>query len=366
MLLDFNRNTGMNLEERKIVLFTDFSSEFSLSRFEEITAGLEASGMQMVVIGPEFSDDNPEEVKEKVKEFSEDGSNKLKDEYEPTTSNGGCSDTKPPKKEILNWNGKPKTVVQQAGETLAEEMVAKTGGLLCSFKDALLQLIYFEQKGKVSASWNTTLDIGPDFKIAITGKIIVQPSTLTSWRKGYLADASKFIREEVSYHLDDDMQTEVPSEEVIKGYLFGTTLVPCSDEDMSRMYSSDSPRSMSILGFTDISNVPHRLRVGNQVVAIMAPDGDEIAAEALSALIHALAELDKVAIGRRVYSKNYDPVVGALFPEINENYECLLWIQLPYTQDVQSLAFPPLQKKMNTLTEEEKDTVESLISAMAL
>lgn len=369
--MDFNRHTDVNLEGKRIVLFTDFSSEFSVSRHEEVTTGLRASGIQLFVIGPKFSEDDAEEVDNEPSFEMKDGSSvEIKDEpgfsVKPEPSSGGSDNTKPSKKQILNWNGKSKTTVQQAGETLAEEMVSKTDGVLCTFKDALSQLLYFEQKDKGSAYWNTTLDIGPDFKIPISGRIKVQQSTLPTWKKEYKDDPSQHIRDEVSYHLGDEMQTEVPQEEIIEGYLFGTTLVPCSDEDVSRMYCSNSPRSLSVVGFTEASRVPHNLRIGNQVVAVTAPDGNEPAAEALSALIHALAELDMVAIARRVYSKNFDPQIGALFPEINEDYECLLWTQLPYSQNIQSPVFPSLQKKIEKLKKVEKDAMDSLINAMTL
>lgn len=46
-------------------------------------------------------------------------------------------------------------------------------GIICSFDEAIPQLIFFQKKSAGSANWNTVLDIGPDFQIAITGKIKV-------------------------------------------------------------------------------------------------------------------------------------------------------------------------------------------------
>ena len=44
-------------------------------------------------------------------------------------------------------------------------------------------------------------------------------------------------------------------------------------------------------------------------------------AVALSSFIQALVELDYVGVTRRIYNKNYDPVMGVLYPEFKENYE---------------------------------------------
>lgn len=351
MLRKHDPHSGLKLEKRKIVLFTDFSGEFSKSRYKEVEQELKDSETRLVVIGPEFSED-----------FDEEDQN----EHQPGSSNGGEGHSKPPKTQPLNWNGKAKTVVQMAGEALATEMAALCDGLVCSFDNAMAQLMYFEKSNKTTACWNTTLDIGAAFKIPITGRIMVQQAPIPSWKKFYRDDRTQVISKEGSYHLMDERQTEVPEEEVISGYLYGTTLVPCSNEDMSRMYCSNSPRSMSVTGFTEASRVRHHLRTGNQVLAVMARGGDEPAARALSALIHALAELDMVAITRRVYSKNYNPKMGALFPEVTKDGECLLWIQLPYSMEVVSLAFPSLQSRMAKLKEEEKDAVDSLIDAMTL
>ncbi|XP_050726949.1 X-ray repair cross-complementing protein 5-like [Eriocheir sinensis] len=340
--------SGLKLEKRKILLFTDFSSEFSKSRYKEVEQELKDSETQLVAIGPEFSEDFDEEDQ---------------DEHQPGSSNGGEGHSKPPKTQPLNWNGKAKTVVQMAGEA---EMAALCDGLVCSFDNAMAQLMYFEKSNKTTACWNTTLDIGAAFKIPITGRIMVQQAPIPSWKKFYRDDRTQGISKECSYHLMDERQTEVPKEEVISGYCYGTTLVPCSYGDMSRMYCSNSPRSMSVMGFTEASRVRHHLRTGNQVLAVMARGGDEPAARALSALIHALAELDMVAITRRVYSKNYNPKMGALFPKVTKDGECLLWIQLPYSMEVVSLAFPSLQSRMAKLKEEEKDAIDSLIDAMTL
>ncbi|XP_045121022.1 X-ray repair cross-complementing protein 5-like isoform X2 [Portunus trituberculatus] len=341
---------GKRFTGKKIVLLTDFSGEFSDDQSTAITSGLLNEGIELVVIGPDILRDLNEE---------EDG-----DAKQPGTSDG--NDSSSPKKPSLSWNGKPKTMVQMAGEAVVARIVEKVDGMLCSFEDALPQLMFFEKKKQASASWNTTLDIGADFKIAITGKIKVRDVSLPTWKKTYSGDPSAVINKEVSYHLYDEKQTAVPEEEVIDGYFYGTTLVPVSDEDMKMAYKSKSPRSMSLLGFTETKNVPHWIRAGNQVLVVTARDNDDGAAVALSALIQAMVEMDMVAITRRVYSQNLNPRLGALFPEITKDHECLLWIQLPFIQDVERLTFPSLQPRLDKLKQEEKDAIDSLIDAMDL
>lgn len=65
---------------------------------------------------------------------------------------------------------------------------------------------------------------------------------------------------------------------------------------------------------------------------------------ALSSVIHALFELECYAIGRLVTKNGKPPLVVLLAPSIESDYECLLEVQLPFSEDVRSYRFPPLDK----------------------
>ncbi|GCB74359.1 hypothetical protein scyTo_0003449, partial [Scyliorhinus torazame] len=83
--------------------------------------------------------------------------------------------------------------------------------------------------------------------------------------------------------------------------------------------------------------------VGRQVLQVFAAKDDEHAAVALSALIHALEELDMVAIVRYVYDRRSNPQVGVAFPLIKDKYECLVYIQLPFMEDLRQFTFTSLK-----------------------
>ncbi|KAK7067015.1 X-ray repair cross-complementing protein 5 [Halocaridina rubra] len=267
-----------------------------------------------------------------------------------------------------NWNGKPKTRVQLAGEALITRIVEEIGeGVICSFDDAIPQLLFFHKHSSASGNWNALLNVGPNFQISITGRIKVKHSTPPTWKTVYAHDETGVIIKETSYHLNDDAQTAVDEEDVISGYRYGSTIVPVSEEDFQELkYSSESPRSLSILGYAPNTNVPPSLQAGDQVLVITAREGDEVAAVALSSFIQALAELDYVGITRRIYNKNYNPVLGVLYPEITKEYECLIWIPLPFREDVRMYTFPSLKRTTEKLSDDEKNAMDDLISAMNL
>ena len=65
---------------------------------------------------------------------------------------------------------------------------------------------------------------------------------------------------------------------------------------------------------------------------------------ALSSLIWALSELESYAIARLVTKSGRAPVIVLLAPSIEQDYECLLDVQLPFAEDVRSYKFPPLDR----------------------
>ncbi|KAK3876763.1 hypothetical protein Pcinc_018476 [Petrolisthes cinctipes] len=333
---------------RKIVLMTDFSGEFSDDQTTSIISGLKNQDIDLSVIGPDIDDDD------------DDGD----DPDQPGTSNG--TNGVVGKRAAQNWNGKPKTPIQLAGEALVTRMVVEVKGIICSFDEAIPQLLCFEKRTAGSAPWNTVLDIGGNLEIPISGRIKVRRATIPTWKTHYAHDEAAVIQKEMTYHRHDDHHTEVPQEEVIPGYKYGTTLVPFSDVDKDMKYKSNHPRCLSVLGFTKAANVPFSRLSGDQVLVVVAREGDEAAAVAISAIIQGLAEMDMVAITRRIYNKNYNPVMGALFPDITKDYECLVWVALPFQEDIRMYTFPSLERTLQKLTEEDKKAVDSLITAMDL
>jgi ATP-dependent DNA helicase 2 subunit 2 len=65
---------------------------------------------------------------------------------------------------------------------------------------------------------------------------------------------------------------------------------------------------------------------------------------ALSALIHALWELDSYAIVRLVKKDNAHPILLLMAPSIENEYECLIDVELPFAEDVRQYKFPPLDR----------------------
>jgi len=73
---------------------------------------------------------------------------------------------------------------------------------------------------------------------------------------------------------------------------------------------------------------------------------NEEAELALSALIHALHEIESYAVARYVPKDNAAPQLLLLKPNpgLEDPFECLYDVPLPFAEDVRTYQFPPLDK----------------------
>ncbi|XP_069675065.1 X-ray repair cross-complementing protein 5 isoform X2 [Periplaneta americana] len=332
---------GKKFSERKLVLLSDLNSVVSEDQVETIIKALKSEEITLIAIGPDVNLD----VKDEPMDDDDDEINGKK--------NGAVE-------------GKLKNVQQKAGEALLKHILDKTGGTVCNFADAIPQLMYFQKKNVRPTPWNVVMDIGPDIKIAVSGYRKISPATLPSWKTSSALESFARVDFEKTYTRQDENMTVVERDDVIEGYAFGTTLVPFTDVDKSMLSYKSGDKCLSVLGFTKSTNVPRHLFMGKGVLYIVPQRDDECAAVALSSLIQAMQDLGQVAIARKVYRANTGPVLGALFPRITNHYQCLVFIELPYSEDMREFIFPPVATEKSKPAKEQLDAIDALIDNMDL
>ncbi|KAK7816233.1 hypothetical protein U0070_022172, partial [Myodes glareolus] len=220
------------------------------------------------------------------------------------------------------------TKQQEEGIRMVERVMVSLEGEdgldeIYSFSESLQQLSVFKKIERRSMPWPCQLTIGPDLSIKIVAyKSIVQEKIKKSWT---VVDARTLKKEDVQketvYCLNDDDETEVSKEDTIQGFRYGSDIIPFSKVDEEQMKYKSEGKCFSVLGFCRSSQVHRRFFMGYQVLKVFAAKDDEAAAVALSSLIHALDELNMVAIVRYAYDKRANPQVGVAFPYIKDAYE---------------------------------------------
>lgn len=160
---------------------------------------------------------------------------------------------------------------------------------------------------------------------------------------------------------------DVEFEELAKGYTYGSTAVHIAESEWS-ITKLDTSKQFSIIGFIANEKVEPFLGLGETCITVAKPY-DEKSQVALSALIHALYELEHCAIAKFVPKDGKDPIVLLLKPSIESDMECLFDVPLPFAEDARLYRFPPLDKVITitgkTLTEHRFLPHEKLKRAMS-
>ncbi|XP_068705465.1 X-ray repair cross-complementing protein 5-like [Montipora foliosa] len=349
--MDLLREESKGKFERKIYMFSDVGSPFGNDQLEAIIEGLKSLEIQLTLIGPDMygdgsADDNDDD--------DDDDANVRR----PSTSVS---------------HRKEKTPQQIAGENCMRQMLEAVDGETYSFCHVLPMLSYFQTRSiKQTTVFRGPLEIGTQLKINVYGYNRVREEKLASWKKlSAISQTSPNpdtmeVQMQRSYHLNDDDDTEVEKENVAQGYRYGKTLVPLTKIDKDSM-KLPTERCLSVVCFTPSENVQRYQYIGDNVIAFVPQPGDQHAALGLSAFINAMYELGTVAIVRYCRAKNAAPKLGFLAPHIKQNYECLLFTALPFSEDIRHFSFASLEvKKTWVPSGEQKDAVDNLITSMDL
>lgn len=266
---------------------------------------------------------------------------------------------------------KPKDTEQQKSELLLKTMVTDLDATTCSFEEAIEQLIFHKRKSTKPMPWNVDLTIGTKISIPISGYgKIRDDKTVGQWRKWYKNPIentfdSYWITSKVNYYMKEDNTAEVDELDIVRGYMYGQTIIPYTKMDAEMEYKS-GPRCLSVFGFTDKSNINWNNLTGDGITYVVARKDDDNAKVALDAFVTTLDNLKKVAIARKVYNNNGAPHMNVLIPVIEEDHKCLSMINLAYKEDYRRIAFPSLDKEKFRSDSEQIKAVDSLIESLNL
>jgi ATP-dependent DNA helicase 2 subunit 2 len=272
---------------------------------------------------------------------------------------------------------KAKEKVKQENEELLRELCGQVKGVVVPVTQAIEMMSYFRSKSVLQrTSFRGFFEVSQFVKIPVWAFKKTAEMKLPT-----LAKVSKVSQEsenpgtmgvipQGTFHnvMDENPDEEVPEAQRVKGYKYGKTLVPFSkiDEDALKLQTESE---LKLIGFSAKTNVP-RHHYQADVECIVSLPGDSDAATALSALIHALAETNSVAIVRFVKRKNAPPQLGVLTPSIKTDHEVLYYNKLPFSEDIRQYAFAPLlsntTRKSYVPSEEQLNAAEELINSLDL
>ncbi|GIY16167.1 x-ray repair cross-complementing protein 5 [Caerostris darwini] len=330
------QNTEKNKKfySRRILFLSRFDIPFYTNKIHKICEDLKTSKIDLNIIGP-FS-------------YSEEDIN-----------NGNC----------LQAYSNNTEVTDVSGSTI-RSILKEVNGESYSFEEAIPALIYYQKKKVQALPWNANLDIGTNLTIPISAYIKVNESKSKSWKNAYARKLNAKLERNTTYLMNDDESYQpvaLSNENIIQAFKYGTTLVPYTDEDKANMDYQSGDKGMKVLGFTKAENVHRYHYIGDKSMYVYGQKNRELAGVILAPFIHALHETKMVAIVRYVYSPKSAPKIGFLSPKIKPNYECLVFIALPFMEDLRHYIFSPLDSDSKNLpTDEQLNAVDDLITSMDL
>ncbi|KAG2370362.1 SPOC like C-terminal domain-containing protein [Suillus spraguei] len=139
---------------------------------------------------------------------------------------------------------------------------------------------------------------------------------------------------------DKDKNLEkVEKEQLIRGFKYGSTYAPCPDGQFPRL---NTRKGIDICGFFHAKNFRRELAMG-EVQYIWADPGAPQQQVALSSIVQAMYEKGVLAIARWVSKDGMDPKMGVLEAQVDTNIDFLLWVQMPFADDVRKYTFASLE-----------------------
>ncbi|KAK3990634.1 ATP-dependent DNA helicase [Cladorrhinum sp. PSN332] len=320
--------------KRRIILVTNGESPIDDDSVTEVAEKLNESNIELVVIGVDFDDPEygfKEEDKSRAKRQNEETLQKLVEACE---------------------NGVYGTMQQAVEELVVPRLKTVrpfkaydgplTLGDPSKYESAISINVerYFKTKRATPPS-ATTVVINPD-------RGFTQSQALDDEDVEMVGTEFSGVKHMRTYKVNDPDapggKLDVPFEELAKGYQYGRTVVPFSESDMS-ITKYETTKSFTIIGFIPFDSYTPFLNMG-ETGLIAAKKFDEQSEIGLSALIHALHELESYAVARYVQKDGAQVQILLLKPNpgIEDEFECLYDVPLPFAEDVRSYQFPPLDK----------------------
>ncbi|EEP79398.1 MUS51 protein [Uncinocarpus reesii 1704] len=216
-----------------------------------------------------------------------------------------------------------------------------SGGDGISILNSLLSSINSKSTPRRALFSSIPLEIGPDFKISVTGYIIFKRQEPARSCYVWLGGEEPQLAKGITTQMADDSAREVEKWEIRKAYKFGGEQITFTQEEQSALRNFGDP-VIRIIGFRSMSLLPIWASI-KQPTFIYPSEGVFVGStRVFSALQQTLLKQGKYALVWFVARKNAAPVMAAMIPgeeELDEQGAQVIppgmWIlPLPFADDI--------------------------------
>lgn len=335
-----NGNPGKFI--RKIILLTDGQSTLDSDDIENITAKVNESGIELIIIGVDF-DDSVFGFKEENKSLFKQQNERILKSFVEGCDRGKFCTTAAALQEISQPTVKEvKPYVTYEGQlTLGDVKMYPESAICIDVKR------YFRtKKAKVPTASRYFIHT-PDSKVATDDEQSNEIDLVNGVRESVESNDISPVRYMKAYTVDDPFSAggkrEIEVESLTRGYLYGRSIVPMNEADEC-VNKLETFKSFKILGFIPTDQHKKYLAMGESCITVAQPVNDR-SQLAISSLVHALLELESYAIARIVLKNGAEPGIVLLAPYVEPGVlEALVDVPLPFSEDLHIYQFPPFEK----------------------
>ncbi|EFR04354.1 Ku70 protein [Nannizzia gypsea CBS 118893] len=188
---------------------------------------------------------------------------------------------------------------------------------------------------------NAPLEIGPDFKISVTGYLIFKRQEPARSCYIWLAGEQPQIAKGITTQLADDSAREVEKWEIRKAYKFGGEQISFTQEEQAELRNFGEP-IIRIIGFKPLSSLPIWASMKHPTFIYPSEEGYVGSTRTFSALHQTLLKQNKMALVWFVPRRNAAPVMAAMIAgeeKLDDNDIQIIppgmWIlPLPFADDI--------------------------------
>jgi ATP-dependent DNA helicase 2 subunit 2 len=235
-------------------------------------------------------------------------------------------------------------------ETLLKQLADAAGGSYASHTDALQVVSGFHKRlVNPSCVFRGSISFG-----SMASDLFVQCFNKTSEEKipsakrvSALGTRTGAISTSKTYSVvqrsEDNAGQEliIPKDELIRTQRYGQKLIPMSEAD-EEAQKLETTKGLIILGFVDQAEVGRHLFLNNTVL-VKPEKGSQQAQLGVAGLAISLHKDRRVALVRYVARDLTRPRIGILYPHVTDDATSLMFVQLPFADDVREFKFDKLE-----------------------
>ncbi|OCH84687.1 ku80-like protein [Obba rivulosa] len=363
---------------RKIVLITDGESPIEIEDWEATVKKMNSLEIGLTIVGIDFDEEElpfHEEDKSDIKRMNESFYHTLASKMDRgVVGNAEFALQELSRPEIRQVKSTMTGTILRIGdvESRAEEAIeiyVKTAKYTA--KAPLPKMKRFSRRIKMSGEDDERMEVDEDEDKTVWAQLARRTEFYIDRGDGATEDGVS----EAGDAEDESKGEKVEKEELIRGFKYGASYVPCPDNVFPHL---PTVKGMEICGFFKAENFKRWQEMG-EVYYVFADPDSPMQQVALSALVRAMAaKQSKLAIARWVRTNGADPKMGVMWPMVVEDQiDYLMWVRMPFADDIRNFPFASLEKLVTKTgevvkshpylpTEDQVAAMEQFVDAMDL